>query len=290
MSESDHLSTTSTLHAFVQRYPRLFVLTGAGASTESGIPGYRDAEGRWARPAPVYFHEFIHLESARLRYWSRSMAGWPKLAAARPNAAHFALARLEVSGHVLQLVTQNVDGLHRRAGSPSTIELHGNAHFVTCLDCAARSSRASIQQTLEAENPSFIARLASTRADGDAEPDCDDAASFRIPRCTRCGGILKPDVVFFGERVPGDRVDAARAALERADAMLAVGSSLMVYSGFRFCEWAAGSRKPIAAINLGVTRADPLLSLKVSEPCGQALWTLAERLKGRTKPRPCPSS
>jgi len=266
------------LHTFVRRYPKLFVLTGAGASTESGIPGYRDAEGHWTRKAPVHLQEFLHAESARRRYWRRSMAGWPLLAAARPNPAHDALARLDAMGNVRRLVTQNVDGLHQRAGSSRLIELHGSAHRATCLACGTAHSRASIQQSLERSNPHCVGALARRGADGDGEPDADDAQGFRIPSCERCGGILKPDVVFFGECVPKNRVDDARDALARADAMLVVGSSLTVYSGYRFCVWAAERGTPIAAINLGRTRADPLLALKVEAPCGQSLSALADRM------------
>jgi NAD-dependent SIR2 family protein deacetylase len=237
----------SALECFVRRRPRLFVLTGAGVSADSGIPTYRDTDGRWTRTPPVRIDEFLRTEEARRRYWHRSMSGWPLLGRARPNAAHAALAQLAALGHVTQLVTQNVDGLHQRAGSPSVIELHGNAHRVKCVDCGALHSRAAIQPTLE---------------------------RFVVPTCNACSGMLKPDVVFFGESVPRDRVDAARAALESADAMLVVGSSLMIYSGYRFCEWSVGMGKPIAAVNLGRTRADALLALKIEHRCGDALSAL----------------
>jgi NAD-dependent SIR2 family protein deacetylase len=233
---------------FVDRHPRLFVLTGAGVSTDSGIPGYRDADGQWTREPPIRIDEFLRTEEGRRRYWHRSMLGWPLLALARPNAAHAALSDLESFGHVTRLVTQNVDGLHQRAGSQSVIELHGNAHRATCLACGTAYSRAEIQRELE--------------------------RTLAVPVCDACSGILKPDVVFFGDCVPRDRVEVARTALERADAMLVVGSSLMVYSGYRFCEWAARMGKPIAAINLGRTRADSLLSLKVERPCADALSAL----------------
>jgi NAD-dependent SIR2 family protein deacetylase len=273
------------LHTFVAKHPKLFVLTGAGASTDSGIPGYRDADGRWTRTAPVYFQDFLRSESSRRRYWSRSMAGWPMLAGARPNDAHVALARLEARGYVAQLVTQNVDGLHRHAGSRMTIELHGNIHRVTCLDCGARFSRASVQQALEAANTQALGTRAKATPDGDADVAPEDLAAFRNPSCARCGGTVKPDVVFFGECVPKERVETARTALEQASAMLVIGSSLMVYSGYRFCEWAAKQHKPIAAVNLGRTRADALFALKVSEPCGRVLAALAERLDNVAEPR-----
>jgi len=255
----------------------LFVLSGAGISTDSGIPGYRDAQGRWQRPPPVMLQDFLRSESTRQRYWARSMAGWPTVASARPNAAHDALARLESVGRLVRLVTQNVDGLHQRAGSSNVIELHGNLGTVACLDCGQRHSRASVQNALEAQNPSFRAD-AMAGPDGHAALDCVSCVEFRVPACPSCAGVLKPDVVFFGESVPRERVDAGSRALALADAMLVVGSSLMVYSGYRFCEWGARMGKPIAAINLGLTRADHLLALKVESPCADALACLVQQL------------
>jgi NAD-dependent SIR2 family protein deacetylase len=270
--------TLDELHHFVQRYPRLFVLTGAGISTDSGIPGYRDDDGAWKRSPPITLQEFLGTQAMRQRYWARSMVGWPVVAQAQPNAAHTALARLEAAGHVPTLVTQNVDGLHQRAGSRDVIELHGGINGVTCLDCGMQHSRAAIQQTLEADNPALIDVTAETAADGDAHLEWHDLGGFHIPRCPNCGGMLKPAVVFFGESVPKERVDAASQALESADAMLVVGSSLMVYSGYRFCVWAQKLNKPVVAINLGRTRADPLLSLKITAPCADVLSALAGRL------------
>ncbi|MEO8304364.1 MAG: NAD-dependent protein deacetylase [Betaproteobacteria bacterium] len=266
------------LHDFVARHPRLFVLTGAGVSVDSGIPGYRDDEGRWQRTAPVTLQDFLRTESARKRYWARSMVGWPIVAAARPNAAHHVLVRLAGEGRVHRLVTQNVDGLHQRAGSRNVIELHGTIGRVVCLDCKHELPREAVQRRLEGANPEFAAFRAAAAPDGDADLEPGDAEAFRVPACPQCGGILKPDVVFFGENVPRDRVNAAFDALDEADAMLVVGSSLMVYSGYRFCERAQRTGKPIAAINLGRTRADPLFALKVEGRCADALAELIERL------------
>ncbi|MDE1179725.1 NAD-dependent protein deacetylase [Paraburkholderia sp.] len=266
------------LHAFVQRYPRLFVLTGAGISTDSGIPGYRDDNGDWKRSPPITLQEFLGSVASRQRYWARSMIGWPVVADAQPNPAHRALARLEAAQHVPTLVTQNVDGLHQRAGSSEVIELHGSIGGVTCLDCHTEHTRAAIQRTLEADNPALLDATAEPAADGDAHLEWDAVHTFRIPACPNCGGLLKPAVVFFGEGVPPARVEAASHALDAADAMLVVGSSLMVYSGYRFCVWAGKLGKPIAAINLGRTRADPLLALKVAAPCADTLTALAARL------------
>jgi NAD-dependent SIR2 family protein deacetylase len=251
------------LNGFLQRHRRVLVLTGAGISTDSGIPGYRDDNGEWKRSPPITVQEFLGTLAMRQRYWARSMVGWPVVAHAQPNAAHTALARLEAAGHVPTLVTQNVDGLHQRAGSREVIELHGGIDGVTCLDCGMQHARASIQQTLEADNPALLNVTAETAADGDAHLEWHDLGGFRIPACSNCGGLLKPAVVFFGESVPKERVEAASHALDAADAVLVVGSSLMVYSGYRFCKLAAEAGKPIAAINLGKTRADDLIGLKV---------------------------
>jgi NAD-dependent SIR2 family protein deacetylase len=263
---------------FVRRHRRLFVLSGAGVSTDSGIPGYRDAQGLWMRAAPVLLHDFLHSAAVRQRYWARSMAGWPLVAGARPNGAHRALAQLEAAGHLTQLVTQNVDGLHQRAGSRQIIELHGNIGSVSCLDCGAQHPRDSIQRKLEAENPDLVGAAAAAAADGDAELGWQSGKGFNIPACARCAGMLKPTVIFFGEGVPRARVESALHALEQAEALLIVGSSLMVYSGYRFCVRAAELGQPIAAVNLGRTRADPLLALKLEQPCATALGGLVARL------------
>ena len=253
-------------------------MSGAGISTDSGIPGYRDERGEWKRTAPVQLQDFLRTESTRQRYWARSMVGWPLVAQAMPNAAHLALGQLESLGRVQQLVTQNVDGLHQRAGSSAVIELHGNVSQVVCLGCGSECSRESIQRRLERDNPNFLDMAAPAAPDGDADLESVQLTAFRVPSCTRCDGILKPTVVFFGENVPRHRVDAAANALERADAMLVIGSSLMVYSGYRFCEWAYRIGKPIAAINLGRTRGDHLFALKVEASCADALTSLVARL------------
>lgn len=268
----------SDLIKFIEQHPRLFVLTGAGCSTESGIPDYRDANGDWKHRRPVQYQDFIGSESVRQRYWARSMLGWQRIARARPNAAHHALARLEAAGLIHQLVTQNVDGLHQKAGGYRVIDLHGRLDTVDCLDCRSRLARAAVQRTLEARNPSYQALTAATTPDGDANLEGVDFSRFQVPTCRRCGGILKPSVVFFGEAVPRERIERACQRLAEADAVLVVGSSLMVFSGYRFCRLAVEQRKPIAAINLGRTRADPELMLKVSGQCGQVLAELVARL------------
>jgi NAD-dependent SIR2 family protein deacetylase len=270
---------SADLDNFVRQHPRLFVLCGAGVSTDSGIPGYRDDEGQWKRKPPVMLQDFLSSEAVRRRYWARSIAGWPMLANARPNGAHRALARLESQGRLQKLVTQNVDGLHQQAGSSDVIELHGNAGKVICLDCGAGALRENIQRVLEEANPEFTAICATAAPDGDADFEPRRLEAFKLPVCARCGGVLKPDVVFFGDSVPRDRVDAALNALEQAAAVLVVGSSLMVYSGYRFCERAWQMAKPIAAINMGRTRADHLFTLKLSRSCAEALAGVVERLE-----------
>jgi NAD-dependent SIR2 family protein deacetylase len=265
------------LHAlqdFVDGHDRLFVLTGAGCSTGSGIPDYRDAEGQWKRRQPVTYQAFMADEATRRRYWARSFIGWPRFEAARPNGAHRALARLETLGKCKMLLTQNVDRLHQAAGSGEVIDLHGRLDHVRCMHCDRRFPRAEFQAELVRLNPDWLGLTAKPAPDGDADLDDADFSSFVIPPCARCGGILKPDVVFFGESVPRERVQTALAHLEAADAMLVVGSSLMVYSGFRFVDSAARAGKPIAAVNLGRTRADDLLALKVEAECEAALGVL----------------
>jgi NAD-dependent SIR2 family protein deacetylase len=278
MRVSTRADGSAGLHAFAVRHPRLFVLSGAGVSTGSGIPGYRGEDGQWQRKPPVTLQDFLRTGSGRKRFWARSMVGWPIVAGARPNAAHEALARLERSGRLRQLVTQNVDGLHQRAGSANVLELHGSIRRVVCLDCGSAHSRESMQRMLEDANPGFAAAPATAAPDGDADLALRAVDGFVVPECPCCGGMLKPDVVFFGDNVPRERVNAALEALDEADAMLVVGSSLMVYSGYRFCEHARRQGRPIAAINLGRTRADPLLALKVERPCAEALADLVARL------------
>jgi NAD-dependent SIR2 family protein deacetylase len=265
----------AALADFVARHPRLLVLTGAGVSTESGIPDYRDANGDWKRPQPVTYQAFTGEEATRKRYWARSLLGWSTMAHARPGPAHLALARLEAAGRVELLLTQNVDGLHGAAGSQRVVDLHGRIDTVVCLACGTRSPRAALQLELVARNPAFAELSAGAAPDGDADLELADFSHFDVPPCQRCGGMLKPDVVFFGESVPRERVAQAMAALQRADALLVVGSSLMVYSGYRFALAAAEQRKPIAALNLGRTRADDLLALKAELPIGAALAALA---------------
>jgi NAD-dependent SIR2 family protein deacetylase len=263
--------TDGPLRDFIERHPRLFVLTGAGCSTASGIPDYRDDNGDWKRAQPVTLQQFLGHDYTRRRYWARSLVGWQRMSGARPNDAHRALAILEHLGRIERLVTQNVDGLHQAAGSRNVIDLHGRVDVVRCLGCEQRIPREHVQAELVRRNPRFEGLEALAAPDGDADLDAIDFGAFAVPPCERCGGLLKPDVVFFGENVPKERVGRAMDALQRSDALLIVGSSLMVLSGYRFARAMAEASKPIAAVNLGRTRADDLLQLKVTEPCSDAL-------------------
>lgn len=264
------------LEDFVAAPRRLFVLTGAGCSTGSGIPDYRDEQGAWKRTPPVTYQAFVGDAGTRQRYWARSLLGWPRIADARPNAAHRALAALESQGRCELLLTQNVDGLHQAAGSASVIDLHGRLDGVVCLACGASSARARLQVRLVQANAAWLDLEAGTAPDGDADLEGMDFGTFQVPACETCGGMLKPDVVFFGENVPRDRVETAMAHVGRADAMLVVGSSLMVYSGLRFVHAAVRQGLPVAAVSLGRTRADDLLQFRVAAPCADALGFLLE--------------
>jgi NAD-dependent SIR2 family protein deacetylase len=271
--------------SFLRRHPRCLVLTGAGCSVASGIPEYRDHDGSWKSRPPVRYADFVASASARRRYWARSLFGWERIAAAAPNPVHRALSGLERAGRVSALVTQNVDALHQRAGSRRVIDLHGRLDEVECLECGNRIARADLQEVLLAWNRDFVAAARedsrfpspAARPDGDVQLEAD-FSSFRVADCPACGGVLKPAVVFFGENVPRDRVQGALAALERSDALLVVGSSLMVFSGYRFCLAARDLGKPVGAVNLGRTRADEMLAMKLVADCGDALADAAEAL------------
>ncbi|WP_242107913.1 NAD-dependent protein deacetylase [Luteimonas aquatica] len=259
------------LRDWLAPFRRVFVLTGAGCSTGSGIPDYRDADGAWKRTPPVTYQAFTGDAEIYRRYWARSALGWPRFSRAAPNPAHRALAAWEGTGALSLLVTQNVDGLHQRAGSRAVVDLHGNLDAVVCLDCGRREARARVQDAIAAANPGWDAVRATAAPDGDADIDEAAVARFAAPRCPDCAGALKPDVVFFGENVPRPRYERARAALQASDAMLVAGSSLMVYSGFRFARMAHEAGLPIAIVNRGRTRADALASLKLDAEIGGAL-------------------
>ncbi len=268
---ADHSSAAAGLREFLATHERIAVLTGAGCSTGSGIPDYRDDLGNWKHRQPMYFAEFRNSAAARRRYWARSFAGWRRIADARPNAAHAALASLEEQGRVSTVITQNVDNLHRRAGSRNVIDLHGVLHRVRCLDCAAVTQRARLQERLAELNAGWRAAHAALAPDGDAQLADADLPDFVIADCEGCGGVLKPDVVFFGESVPAERVAEARDSVLAADALLVVGSSLMVLSGFRFARMASDAGLPVAILNRGVTRADAMATHRLAGDCGELL-------------------
>ena len=258
------------LRSWIASHRRVFALTGAGCSTASGIPDYRDDQGEWKRRPPVTIQAFRTQETVYRRYWARAYLGWPRLTAATPNAAHRAFAAWETAGTLLQLVTQNVDGLHQRAGNRAVVDLHGRLSDVVCLGCGARMDRTSVQAAIAAANPGWNVESVAA-PDGDADVDAGVIESFAAPRCDGCGGLLKPDVVFFGENVPVERYAYARERLARADALLVAGSSLMVYSGFRFAHFAHEAGLPIAIVNRGRTRADDLAELKIEADVGSVL-------------------
>jgi NAD-dependent SIR2 family protein deacetylase len=258
------------LRRWMARHRRVFALTGAGCSTASGIPDYRDDQGEWKRRPPVMVQAFRTQDAVYRRYWARAHAGWSRFMSAAPNAAHRAFAAWESAGTLLQLVTQNVDGLHQRAGSRAIIDLHGRLDVVVCLGCGVRTSRSALHTRMAADNP-HSATAAVSAPDGDADIVDTVIESFVAPRCGGCGGLLKPDVVFFGENVPVDRYAQAREALGRADALLVAGSSLMVQSGFRFVRLAHEAGLPIGIVNRGRTRGDDLAELKISGDVGAAL-------------------
>jgi NAD-dependent SIR2 family protein deacetylase len=259
---------------------RIVVLAGAGCSTESGIPDYRSPENIQRTRTPIQYQEFVRSEAARVRYWARSTAGWARIASARPNAAHQALARLEDGGVVRGIITQNVDGLHQAAGSRRVVELHGSLASVRCLSCGRVTPRDEHQARLRSLNGEWMGRLRGIEVapDGDAELPASVVESFQVPGCEACGGVVKPDVVFFGENVPAERVQDAWSLFEEADVLLVAGSSLTVYSGRRFIYRAEKEGIPIAIINIGPTRADDLATAKVEGRLGSVLPGIADSL------------
>ena len=272
------------LIAFARRHPRLLVLTGAGCSTDSGIPDYRDAQGQWKRAPPMTYQAFTGDAHSRQRYWARSLAGWPVFSQARPNLAHRALAQLEHAGFVQAVITQNVDGLHQQAGSRNVVDLHGRLDEVICMGCGTTHARAAFQHALLDANPHWHHHNAPAAPDGDADLSGVDFSAFSVPACLVCGGILKPHVVFYGENVPLARKQYAMEQLGTSRALLVVGSSLMVHSGLRFVHKAQQLGLPIATINLGVTRADDMLTAKLQAPCDIALQQLRDTLPALTAP------
>ena len=266
------------LEDFIDSHPNLLVITGAGCSVGSGIPTYRDDQGVWRNASPIQHQEFLRDVQVRRRYWARSYVGWPTISDAEPNKSHYALADLEAQGRIRLLVTQNVDRLHQRAGSLRVVDLHGRLDQVICLDCRAISWRDEHQLRLAEANPRLFSLDSGFEAapDGDANVPDDLTASMHIPPCTSCGGVLKPHVVLFGDSVDRDLVATIYREVEKSAGVLVIGSSLMVFSGYRFCRHAARHRVPIACINAGQTRADDLFSLKIRGDCSEVLSSLSK--------------
>lgn len=282
----------SLLHQFFERSRRLVVLTGAGLSTESGIPDYRSPNGAYSSGfKPITHQEFIRSIRTRRRYWARSFAGWRRFTAAQPSTAHTALASLEKVGRINFMITQNVDRLHHRAGS-DPLELHGTVYTVACLQCGCSIDRNLFQEQVKALNPKWASAIESLecgdpgsdknfgmqqRPDGDIEIDEKFwEEDFDIPNCEHCGGMLKPDVVFFGDNVPKDRADKAMEAAKSCDAFLVLGSSVMTMSAFRLVRAASDANASIAIVNIGETRADDFVPLKINARCGEILPRLLE--------------
>lgn len=254
------------------------VLAGAGMSTDSGIPDYGGLASR-KRRTRIQYREFVGDASARQRYWARAAVGWRRVHNAQANDAHRAVARLEHAECVVGVITQNVDGLHHQAGSRRVVELHGSLSRVVCLLCSAASDRVEFQRRLELLNPWTTAAVAGTEPDGDSELADNRIAGFQVPECESCGGVLKPDVVFFGEPVPGDRVAHAWRLYEEGEVLLVVGSSLAVFSGYRFVLRASRDERPVAVVNLGPTRGDDRAVVKVEGRVGTVLPALAAALE-----------
>ena len=270
----DNLAQLTTL---LQRR-RVLVLSGAGISTESGIPDYRGPESSKKPRNPMRYQQFVGSDAARQRYWARSFRGWQRVAEARPNLGHNALAQLEKERGFTGLITQNVDGLHQAAGSRNVLELHGSLAAVRCLTCRAASSRRKLQARMHVANPALQIKTSELAPDGDADISEEAIRHFNVPACERCGGVLKPDVVFFGENVPKERVTHAWRMLEQAEVLLVVGSSLTVFSGYRFVARAAKEGKPVVIINAGPTRGDKDACLCVDAKLGEVLPSLVAEL------------
>ncbi|MBD0707010.1 MULTISPECIES: NAD-dependent protein deacetylase [unclassified Streptomyces] len=260
------------------RTGRVLVLSGAGISTESGIPDYRGEGGSLSRHTPMTYQDFTGGVSARRRYWARSHLGWRTFGRALPNDGHRAVAAFGRRGLLGGVITQNVDGLHQAAGSDGVVELHGSLDRVVCLTCGDTSARRALAERLEEANPGFDPVPAAINPDGDADLTDEQAGDFHVVPCGVCGGVLKPDVVFFGETVPAERVERCRALVRGAASVLVLGSSLTVMSGLRFVRQAADAGTPVVIVNRDPTRGDKLADVRVSLPLGKTLTAVAGRL------------
>lgn len=268
----------------------VLVLSGAGISTESGIPDYRGEGGSLSRHTPTTYQEFTGSAPARRRYWARSHLGWRTFGRARPNAGHRAVAAFERHGLLAGVITQNVDGLHQAAGGEDVVELHGSLARVVCLSCGSSTPRRELARRLEEANAGFEPVAAGINPDGDADLTDEQVGDFHVVPCTDCGGILKPDVVFFGEVVPPRRVELCRELVREATSLLVLGSSLTVMSGLRFVRQATQAGKPVVIVNRDPTRGDPHALTRVALPLGTALTTVAGRLGVPVEPASVPSA
>ncbi|MFI6789586.1 NAD-dependent protein deacetylase [Nonomuraea sp. NPDC050383] len=279
MSAEDRETTPLAALAELVAGGGLVVLSGAGLSTESGIPDYRGPTGRAQRADPMTYQRFVGSAEARRRYWARSHVGWRRIGEAAPNSGHRAVADLERRGLVDAVITQNVDGLHQAAGARRVVELHGGLDRVVCLSCRQRTPRMELDRRLRRANPGWAAAATAIKPDGDADLTDEQVAGFQVVDCTACGGLLKPDVVFFGENVPKPRVDECFALVAGARALLVLGSSLAVRSGLRFVGRAAELGIPIAIVNQGPTRGDAEAALRLDAPLGATLTELTKDLQ-----------
>lgn len=271
-------SALEALAALIDAAPGALVLSGAGISTESGIPDYRGPDGE-RRVSPMQYRDFVRSSEARRRYWARAFVGWRNFSAAAPNPGHLAVSRLQRAGHLGAIVTQNVDELHQAAGAQDVIDLHGTLSKVVCLTCGDVFDRWELDERMAADNPSFGAQSGEIRPDGDVTLDELEVAGFVVPLCESCGAdTLKPDVVFFGESVPKDRVERSFALTDEAPALIVLGSSLIVFSGYRFVRRAVQNGTPVAIVTLGPTRGDEAANVVMHTPLGPTLTALADRL------------
>lgn len=262
------------LRQFLTKHNNILILTGAGISTESGIPDYRsEGVGLYARTnhKPIQYQEFLKYPKARQRYWARNFVGWPRFSGVQPNSTHTAITDLQKAGKVTSIVTQNVDRLHHKAGADNIIELHGTAYLVRCINCSYQINRSDLQEIMKENNPNMLDNFSMIRPDGDVELSQEQMNSFRVPLCPECEGPLKPDIVFFGDNVPKSRVKQIRDEVTRCEALFILGSSLTVFSSYRIILQAKDEGKYISILNIGPTRADDIVSLKISTKCGDIL-------------------
>lgn len=276
----NHLEVELQRLAELVRGGNVVVLSGAGLSTESGIPDYRGPEGK-RRVTPMMYREFVDSAANRQRYWARSFVGWRRFVAAAPNAGHRAVTELQRVGLLGAIVTQNVDSLHQRSGARDVIELHGSLDRVVCLNCGDRSGRAALEERFRLANPEFVATAHELRPDGDVMLAEEEVRRFQLVRCLVCGSdLLKPDVIFFGESVPKALVERCFAEVERSDGLLVLGSSLQVMSGYRFVLRAAERGRPVAIVTHGITRGDEQATIRIDAPLGETLRRLEELTVG----------